>query len=97
MTIAGIAVSVVLLLGVTAGFVLAPPVGDLLPWVLQLGRGPRRWWVLAGATALPLWVGVVAGLSTSESHPFAVLVVLGVGLPLLLACVWAWSRARSFS
>jgi hypothetical protein len=97
MTIAGIAVGVLLLIAVTVALVWARPVGNFLPLLLKLGRGHRGWWVLAVATAGPLWVGVGVGLSTPESHPFAWLLVLGVGVPLLLACAWAWARARSFS
>src|ERR1019366_4267017 len=57
------------------------PGGDFLPLLLNRGRGHRGWWVLAVATAVPLWVGVGVGLSTPESHPFASLLVLGVGVP----------------
>ncbi|MGA7173365.1 MAG: hypothetical protein WCB86_10870 [Candidatus Dormiibacterota bacterium] len=97
MAIAGVAIGVVLAIGVAAGFALAPSPGTFLPTLLKVGRGSRRWWVLAVATAVTLLVGVVASLSTQESHPFALLLVLGVGVPLLLACAWAWGRARSFS
>jgi len=97
MSIAGIAVGVVLLIAVAVAFALAPPVVDFLPFVTKLGKGRRRWWVLAGAIAVPLLAGLVASLSTTESHPFALLLVAGVGVPLLLACGWAWGRARTFS
>ena len=97
MTVAGIAIGVVLAIGVAASFALAPSPGNLLPTLIKLGRGLRRWWMLAVATAVTLLVGVVASLTTQEPHPFALLLVLGVGVPLLLACAWAWGRARSFS
>jgi hypothetical protein len=97
MSIAGIVVGMVLLIAVAAGLALAPAPRDFLPFLVKLGRGSRRWWVLALAVALSLLAGVLASLSTSESRPFALLLVLGVGVPLLLACAWAWGRARSFS
>ncbi|HVB53312.1 MAG TPA: hypothetical protein VNF24_03845 [Candidatus Acidoferrales bacterium] len=97
MTILGIVLGTVLMIAVAVGIALAPPVGDSPPFLLKLGRGRRRWWVLAGATAVTLLVGVAAGLSTSDSHPFTLLLVLGVAVPLLLACAWAWGRVRSFA
>ena|SRR5487761_1568452 len=96
MTIAGIALGVVLGIAVAAGLSLAPPLGDYLPLVARVGRGGRRWWVLAVTVMVTLLVGIAASLSTSASHPFIWLLVLGVGMPSLLACAWAWSRARSF-
>ncbi|MGC2191041.1 MAG: hypothetical protein WA751_01765 [Candidatus Dormiibacterota bacterium] len=97
MTVAGIVLGMALLIAVAAGLALAPPPPDFLPFLIKLGRGSRRWWVLALAVVISLLAGVLASLSSSESHPFALLLVLGVGGPLLLACAWAWGRARSFS
>ena len=97
MTEAGVATGLLLLIGVVALIAGAPSAGDWLLSAARLGRGPRRWAVLALAVALPLWVGVVASLSTPVSRPFAVLLVVAVGVPLLLACAWAWARARSLS
>ncbi|HVC22693.1 MAG TPA: hypothetical protein VNH82_04615 [Candidatus Dormibacteraeota bacterium] len=96
MTFAGIVIGAVLLVAVTALFALAPLAGDPLVLPRRLGRGSRRWWILALAVALPLLVGVGSGLS-SVAHQFALLLVVVVVLPLLLACLWAWGRARSFS
>ncbi|MGH7643483.1 MAG: hypothetical protein ACRENX_10845 [Candidatus Dormibacteria bacterium] len=97
MTILAIVAGVVLMLAVAAGLARARPIADYLPLLLSMGRGRRRWWLLAGATAVTLLVSLVAGLSSSESRPFTWLVALGVMVPLLLACGWAWGRARSFS
>jgi hypothetical protein len=91
------AVGVLLLVGVTAGLILMPRLDGLLAPFQRLGRGARRWWVLGLTAAVPIWVGVGASLSTSESRPFGFLLVAGVLVPLLLACAWAWARARSFS
>ncbi|MGC1185064.1 MAG: hypothetical protein WBA31_07935 [Candidatus Dormiibacterota bacterium] len=96
MTFAGIAIGAVLLVAVTAFFAGAPLAGDPLALVRRLGRGSRRWWILALAVAVPPLVGVGSGLS-SNSHQFALFLVVVVVLPLLLACIWAWGRARSFS
>jgi heme A synthase len=96
MDFAGSAIGVVLLVAVAAGISRAPRGSDPLAGVRRLGRGARRWWILALAVALPLLVGVAAGLS-SVSRTFAVLLVLAIVVPLLLACLWAWGRARSFS
>jgi hypothetical protein len=97
MTVAGAVEGVLALVAVPAALLRTPRLDDLLSPLQRLGRGPRRWWVLSLAVAVPLWVGVGAGLSTSASRPFAFLLVGGLAVPLLLACAWAWARARSFS
>jgi hypothetical protein len=97
MGIAGIVLGVVLFLGVSAGFAVAPRVGDYLPFLITVGRGRRRWWLLAGTILVTLLVALLAGLSTSESRPFTLLLVLGVVVPLVLSCAWAWGLARRFS
>ncbi len=97
MTVAGIIVGLVLLLGVSAGIALAPRLGDYLPFVITLGRERRRWWLLAATIVVTLLAALLAGLSTSESRPFTLLLVLGVVVPLALACAWAWGLARRIS
>jgi hypothetical protein len=46
---------------------------------------------------VPILLGVGASLATSESRQFAILLVVATAGPLLLACVWVWARARSYS
>lgn len=97
MAIVATLLGLVLLLVVVAGLVRLPPVDGWLEQPRRLGRGPRRWWIVGLATALPLLIGVAASLATPESHGFVLLLVLGLLVPLPLACVWVWARARSFS
>ncbi|MGA8208400.1 MAG: hypothetical protein WB867_10320 [Candidatus Dormiibacterota bacterium] len=85
------------LVGSIAGLTLMPRPDRLMAPVVRLGRGTRRWWVLSLAVAAPILVGVVVSLPASESRPFVLLLVVVTAAPLLLACVWAWARARSFS
>ncbi|MGP8249543.1 MAG: hypothetical protein ACLQNU_06315 [Candidatus Dormibacteria bacterium] len=79
------------------GLTLVPRPEGLIAPLRRLGRGTRRWWVLSLAVAAPILVGVGASLSTAESRQFAILLVVVTAGPLLLACVWVWARARSYS
>jgi hypothetical protein len=97
MTIAAVALGLLIMAGVVIGLAKGPALGDLWRPLGRLGGGARRWWILAFAISLPLLVGVAAGLSTAESHALALLLLAAVLLPLVLACSWAWARARSFS
>jgi hypothetical protein len=94
MTFAGIGLGVVLAVAVAAGLALLPIGPDPLRPLRRAGRGSRKWWILAAA--LSLLLGEAAGRS-SVSHSFAILVLAVVVVPSLLACGWAWVRARSFS
>lgn len=96
MTFAGIRLGVVLAVAVAAGLALLPIGPDPLRPLRRAGRGSRKWWILAVAAALSLLLGEAAGRS-SVSHSFAILVLAVVVVPSLLACGWAWVRARSFS
>lgn len=97
MALAGTVLGLIFLVVAGVGLTLVPRPNRLIAPLLRLGRGTRRWWVLSLAVAAPILVGVGASLSTSESRQFAILLVVVTAGPLLLACVWAWARARSYS
>jgi uncharacterized membrane protein len=97
MAVEGLVLGLVFLVIAGVGLSLVPRRDGLMAPLLRLGRGTRRWWVLSLAIAAPILVGVVASLSTSESRQFAILLALVTAGTLLLACVWAWARARSYS
>ncbi|MGA8427880.1 MAG: hypothetical protein WB801_09900, partial [Candidatus Dormiibacterota bacterium] len=97
MSVTGSILGLLFLVGSIAGLALMPRPDGLMAPLVRLGRGTRRWWVLSLAVAAPILVGVVASLPGSESRPFVLLLVVVTAVPLLLACVWAWARARSFS
>lgn len=97
MDIAAILMGAVLLVLVGGGLTRLPLEDHRLDWVRGLGRGSRRWWVLGLAVALPLLVGVAASLSGGGPHQFALVLALGLAVPLLLACSWVVARAGTFS
>jgi hypothetical protein len=97
MSVAGSVLGLVFLLGSIAGLSLMPRPDAVIAPLVRLGRGTRRWWVLGLAVAAPILVGVGASLSAPEPRAFVLLLVVVTAGPLLLACVWAWARARSFS
>jgi hypothetical protein len=97
MALAGTVLGLIFLVVAGVGLTLVPRPNRLIAPLLRLGRGTRRWWVLSLAVAAPILVGVGASLSTSESRQFAILLVVVTAGPLLLACVWAWARAKSYS
>jgi hypothetical protein len=97
MAVAGAVLGLIFLVVAAGGLTLAPRPDGLIALVRKAGRGTRRWWVLSLAVAVPILVGVGASLSTSESRQFAILLVVVTAGPLLLACVWAWARARSYA
>jgi hypothetical protein len=97
MAVEGSVLGLIFLVIASVGLTLVPRPDGLVAPLLRLGRGSRRWWVLSLAIAVPILLGVGASLATSESRQFAILLVVVTAGPLLLACVWVWARARSYS
>ena len=95
MALIGVLVGLLLLVAVTAILLRLPVPEGPTQALAALGRGSRRWWVLAAAGVLPVLVGVA--VSGAGAHDFVLFLVAVTVVPVLLACTWAWGRARSYS
>jgi hypothetical protein len=95
MDLVGALVGLLLLAGVTTLLLRLPVPEGPTRILLALGRGSRRWWLLALAFALPVLAGIA--VSGATAHGFALFLVVVTVIPLLLACTWTWVRARSYS